>query len=66
MSQYIDEVAVSKKIGIAIKTLRNWRVRGQGPVFYKAGRSVKYDEDEVDAWMRSQRVTSTSQAGEAA
>jgi hypothetical protein len=64
--QYIDERAVAALTDLEVGTLRNWRVRGEGPPFYKAGRSVKYDLDEVVAWMRARRVQSTSDTPEAA
>ena len=36
------------------------RMRGEGPPFVKLGRSVRYREEDVVRWMRSQLCTSTS------
>ncbi len=49
-------------IGVGVKTLEIWRIRGQGPAFIRAGRSIKYDPRDLDAWIQSRRATSTSQA----
>lgn len=58
---YINEVEAAALIGTRVQTLRNWRVRGiDGPAFYKFGRLVRYDRDEVIAWAKSCRATSTS------
>jgi hypothetical protein len=36
------------------------RVTGEGPPFYKAGKTVLYDLNEVDDWIAAQRHESTS------
>jgi hypothetical protein len=59
---YGDEREVSRITSIAVATLRTWRVRGGGPPYIKANRSVKYDLGEVDAWMRARRAVSTTDA----
>lgn len=58
-----DAAAVT---GISKKTLANYRSRGGGPPYFKIGGSfIRYDEDDLIAWMRSRRLTSTSQQVEA-
>ncbi len=54
----------AKRIGIAGKTLDNWRSRGVGPPHYKIGGRVVYDDAEVDAWLQSCRRTSRTDRGE--
>jgi hypothetical protein len=39
------------------------RVIGDGPPFYKFGKAVLYDLNEVDDWIASQRRESTSSDG---
>lgn len=36
---------------IPIKTLYQWKWRGEGPPAYKAGRHLRYVPDEVRAWL---------------
>ena len=52
---------VAKWTGLTRGTLANLRVRGSGPAYFKVARFVRYDSNDVDAWLRSRRYTSTSQ-----
>ena len=51
----------AKRTGLSAATLANMRCTGRGPVFHKIAKYVRYDSNDVDAWMRSRRYTSTSQ-----
>lgn len=42
-------------------TLEIWRTKGEGPPYRKVGRSVRYVESEVIAWLDAQTHTNTSQ-----
>ena len=54
-------------LGLSTSTLAKMRVRGDGPVFAKAGsRVVVYDLDDLNAWLNAHRRRSTSDPGEAA
>lgn len=57
-----DETAISKRLECEVKTLQAWRSRGGGPPFIKVGRLVRYDPQDVEAWIASRRVASTSGA----
>lgn len=48
-------------LGIKSNTLEIWRLKGAGPVFRKIGRSVRYLESDVLAWLDGQARVSTSQ-----
>jgi phage terminase Nu1 subunit (DNA packaging protein) len=58
---YASEKKTSEATDIPVRCLQNWRVRGGGPPFYKVGRLVRYDLDEVIAWVKARRVTSTTE-----
>lgn len=60
--QFVDEHKTSEVTDIPVPTLRTKRVRGGGPPYYKFGRSVRYDLDEVLAWARARRAMSTTDA----
>lgn len=48
--------------GLAEKTLEGLRCRGGGPRFVRYGRkAVRYLVSDLDAWMRSRVVSSTSE-----
>lgn len=48
-------------LGFSAGTLGNMRTRGDGPPYFKLGKFVRYDSNDLAAWMRSRRYTSTSQ-----
>jgi len=37
-------------IGVAPKTLANWRSAGKGPRFYKLGRMIVYRREDLDRY----------------
>lgn len=48
-------------LGLAISTLNKWRVYGDGPVFVKLGRAVRYRREDLEAFIAARSKTSTSQ-----
>ncbi len=48
-------------VGLSVSTLNKMRCRGDGPVFVKLGRAVVYRIDELDRWLASRSVRSTSE-----
>lgn len=54
--------ATSKYSGWSVSTLNKMRVSGRGPAYYKIGRVVVYDPDDVDEWLANNRRLSTSVA----
>ena len=50
---------------LSVSTLAKMRLRGDGPVYSKAGpRIVVYDMADLDAWLAGRRRRSTSDTGE--
>lgn len=47
-------------LGLAVSTLNKWRCHGGGPEFLKLGRAVRYDREDLDAFLAQHRVTSTA------
>ncbi len=63
MTKLITTEQLAEQIGMDKNTAEKWRHRGIGPAFIKlAGGLVRYRQSDVEAWLDSQRVTSTSQA----
>ncbi len=49
-------------VGLSSSTLAKMRLRGDGPVYSKAGpRIVVYDVRDLDAWLAARRRQSTSE-----
>lgn len=44
-------------------TLERFRISGAGPIFVKLGGAVRYRKPDLDAWLESRRVRSTSEGG---
>jgi len=52
-------------VGLSASTLAKMRLRGDGPVYAKAGpRIVIYDKADLDAWLEQRRRVSTSDPGQ--
>ena len=50
-------------LGLATQTLAKMRWSGDSPPFFKVGRRVLYERDELDAWLAERKRTSTSDPG---
>jgi predicted DNA-binding transcriptional regulator AlpA len=48
---------LSKQTGIPMPTLHNWRYLRKGPRSFKLGRSVRYLESDVLAWIEEQQLS---------
>jgi excisionase family DNA binding protein len=48
-------------LGLSASTLNKLRCTGSGPVYFKLGRAVRYDPQDLDHWLAEHRVGSTSQ-----
>jgi excisionase family DNA binding protein len=48
-------------IGVATSTLAKWRITGEGPKYARVGKRVLYLREDLDAWMKDQRVSSTAE-----
>lgn len=54
--KYLTEVEVAEMIGRVVATLRNDRYHRRGLPFIKIGRSVRYDVEEILAFMAAHQV----------
>lgn len=58
--RYLSEKQTAEYLGLSIKTLQRYRIRGIGPKYIKCVGRVLYDRQDIDSWMEQQKVTSTS------
>ena len=47
-------------LGLSPRTLERYRVTGEGPVFAKLGRMVRYARADIEEWAARRRKRSTS------
>ncbi|WP_084404752.1 helix-turn-helix domain-containing protein [Pseudovibrio sp. Ad13] len=59
----ITEAAAADYLGISIRTIQAWRVRGGGPSYVKMGKSVRYRPSDIQNWIESHLTSSTSEVG---
>lgn len=45
---------LSDFLGVPVATIYHWRSLGAGPPGYRVGRHVRYDPDQVRAWLVTQ------------
>ena len=46
----LDEGALARRLHRGPPTLKRWRVRGEGPVFIRIGRLIRYSTIDVESW----------------
>jgi len=47
---------VAKILGVAVKTLANWRAAGTGPPYVRVEHSIRYRESDVARWIAEKRI----------
>jgi predicted DNA-binding transcriptional regulator AlpA len=52
----LNATEVAAMLGIPPSTLANWRYQGLGPRYLRVGRHVRYLAEDLDDWIRTQRV----------
>ena len=60
----LDTEAAARYIGLAVSTLEKLRVSGGGVPFVKLGRAVRYRVCDLDEYLASRVVVSTSEQRE--
>lgn len=50
-SDLLTDKEVSAILGVTVAALAQWRHRGQGPVFVREGRWIRYRRSDVGAWV---------------
>lgn len=53
-NQLMNEKAAAEFLGVTVKCLQNWRWRNVGPRWIKLGRLIRYDVEEVKAYLAKQ------------
>lgn len=50
----LDENEAAASLSVAVQTLRNWRWKGEGPLYVKVGaRLVRYRRGDLDAFIHA-------------
>ena len=51
----------ASQLGLAARTLANWRAAGQGPPFAKVGRRVRYSQSALNRFMSDATANMTTE-----
>lgn len=62
-AELISTAELAKRLNLTMQTLAQWRLRGFGPPFVKAGSRVMYDAADVAEWIASRKRASTADRG---
>jgi hypothetical protein len=49
-------------VGLSPQTLRNQRCKGEGPVYYKIGRAVRYLEKDLIEYLEKKKIETRDQS----
>lgn len=60
--ELLNELTVSKTLGLTRRALQNMRWRGGGPRYVKLGRRVLYDRADLEAWIQQNKRGDTSES----
>jgi hypothetical protein len=60
---YLSRDKAADYLGLSIRTLDRFRVAGGGPLFWKGGSRVLYDQQDLDIWVGERKRRSTSDTG---
>ena len=56
------EQRIAEYLGVKANTMEIWRCQKRGPKFYKVGRCVVYDLDDLEAFVRAHGVLTVDSA----
>jgi predicted DNA-binding transcriptional regulator AlpA len=46
---------LAERLTVSVGCIRAWRLRGEGPPAVRVGTSLRWDVNEVEAWLDSRR-----------
>jgi excisionase family DNA binding protein len=61
MQPLLTQDEAAELLRLSVRTVERLRVSGRGPKFLKAGKSVRYRECDLVAWVEARVVGSTSE-----
>ncbi len=66
MEKLLSIGEVAEILGIPVRTLREWRMKGEGPRAGRYGRHLRYRPSEVERFQRERELQPASRAGDGA
>jgi hypothetical protein len=63
--EILTTIEAARYVRLGKPTLERFRLTGEGPLYAKLGGAVRYRRADLDRWLESRLVASTSAAGAA-
>jgi predicted DNA-binding transcriptional regulator AlpA len=51
--KWLDTKGAANHVGMSQQSLALYRSKGSGPAFSKVGSTVRYDREDLDAWLKA-------------
>jgi hypothetical protein len=64
MVNLMTEHEVSERLNVSVASLRRWRLLRRGPAFLKVGALVRYQPEDLEAWLASLPTGGTARHGQ--
>lgn len=58
---FMTTLEAAQYLGLAVSTMNKWRCFGDGPIFIKLGRAVRYRKEDLDTYVAKRSLASTSE-----
>jgi hypothetical protein len=52
----MNDKEAAKFLKAGVQTLRNWRFLGCGPDYIKMGRSIRYNQADLETYLESRKI----------
>lgn len=53
MEHLLNTKELAEYLGLAVSTILQYRVDGNGPIYIKLGHLVRYRKSDVDEWLKA-------------
>jgi excisionase family DNA binding protein len=53
---YLSDSEVAERLRLSRQAIQKWRQKHVGPPYIKLGKTVRYDAEELEAWIQSRTV----------
>ncbi len=54
--KFVNDKEASEITGLAVQTLRNYRMMRKGPAYSKVGSAIRYSVDDLKTYMTKHRI----------
>jgi len=56
MIKMLNDRQAAQFFNVGLQTLRNWRSQRRGPSYHRLGRSIRYNQADLEAYLESRKI----------